>query len=64
MGGKRPLALETHRSWITVRLAEKPDITLRALAAERKACGATASSFAVWSIVANSGLTSKKPARQ
>jgi transposase len=47
MGSKRPFALEAHRSWITARLAEKPDITLRALAAELKARGATASSFAV-----------------
>jgi transposase len=60
MGGKRPFALEAHRSWITVGLTEKPDITLRALAAELKARGATASSFAVWSIVANSGLSFKK----
>ena len=60
MGGKRPFALEAHRGWIKARLAEKPDLTLRALAAELKARGAKASAFAVWSIVANSGLSFKK----
>ena len=65
MGGTRPFVLEAHRRWITVRLAEKTDLTLRALAAELKARGAKASSFAVWSIVADMGLSfKKKPARQ
>ena len=54
--------LEAHRRWITIRLAEKPDLTLRALAAELKARGAKGSSFAVWSIVANTGLSFKKKA--
>ena len=40
MGGTRPFALEAYRRWIIVRLAEKPDLTLRALAAELKARGA------------------------
>jgi transposase len=31
MGGTRPFALEAHRHWITARLVEKPDLTLRAL---------------------------------
>ena len=53
MGGTRPFALEAHRDWITARLAEKPDLTLRALAVELKARGAQGSSFAVWSIVAD-----------
>jgi putative transposase len=60
MGGTRPFVLEAHRRWITVRLAEKPDLTLRALAAELKARGAKGSSFAVWSIVADAGLSFKK----
>ena len=65
MGGMRPFALEAHRRWITVRLAEKPDLTLRALEGELKARGATGSAFAVWSIVADTGLSfKKKPARQ
>lgn len=65
MGGTRPFVLEAHRHWITVRLAEKPDLTLRALAAELRARGARGSAFAVWSIVADTGLSfKKKPARQ
>jgi transposase len=60
MGGKRPFALEAHRSRIITRLAEKPDLTLLALLAELKALGATASSYALWSIVANAGLSFKK----
>jgi transposase len=65
MGGMRPFVLEAHRHWIMARLAEKPDLTLRALAAELKARGAKGSAFAVWSIVADTGLSfKKKPARQ
>jgi transposase len=65
MGGKRPFVLEAHRHWIIARLTEKPDLTLRALAAELKARGAKGSAFAVWSIVADTGLSfKKKPARQ
>ena len=65
MGGRRPFVLEAHRHWITARLAEKPDLTLRALEAELKACGAKGSAFAVWSIVADAGLSyKKKPACQ
>jgi hypothetical protein len=60
MGGTRPFVLEAHRHWITVRLTEKPDLTLRALAAELKARGAKGSAFAVWSIVADAGLSFKK----
>jgi transposase len=57
MGGTRAFTLEAHRHWIIARLAEKPDLTLRALAAELKARGATGSSFAVWNIVADAGLS-------
>ena len=63
MGGTRPFALEAYRRWIIVRLAEKPDLTLRALAAELRARGAKGSAFAVWSIVTNTGLSFKKSLR-
>jgi len=33
MGGKRPFALAGDREWVLARVAQKPDITLRALAA-------------------------------
>ena len=60
MGGKRPFALESHRSWIISRLGEKPDLTLRALEGELKARGAKASAFAVWNIVTDARLIFKK----
>ncbi len=62
MGGKRPFALEGFRDRIKARLVEKPDLTLLALLAELKALGASASSFALWSIVADLGLSFKKNA--
>jgi transposase len=62
MGGTRPFVLEAQRCWIIARLAEKPDLTLRALTAELQARGAKGSAFAVWSIVANAGLSFKKKA--
>ena len=34
MGGNRPYALAGERDWLLARLAEKPDLTLRALVAE------------------------------
>src|SRR6266852_2428077 len=34
MGGHRPYALAAERDWLLTRLAEKPDVTLRALVAE------------------------------
>src|SRR5262249_53626543 len=33
VGGRRPYALASERDWLLARLAEKPDITLRALGA-------------------------------
>jgi transposase len=34
VGGRRPFALAGERAWLLARLAEQPDITLRALGAE------------------------------
>src|SRR5438105_5506934 len=34
MGGHRPLVLAGERDWLLARLAEKPDLTLRAVVAE------------------------------
>jgi transposase len=46
-------------------LAEKPDITLRALGAELAARGIKVSHFAVWHFFVHEGITFKKrPARQ
>ena len=48
VGGRRPYALQGNRDWLLARLAEKPDITLRALAAELADRGIKVSYFAVW----------------
>lgn len=60
MGGKRPFSLEMERPWVLARMAEKPDISLRALLAELRERGVKVSYYAVWHIVRRSGLTSKK----
>ena len=65
MGGKRPFALEAERDWLLKRIAEAPDITLRALAAEIGERGVAVSHYAVWNLLAREGITfKKKPARQ
>ena len=45
VGGRRPYALQGQRSWLLARLAEKPDITLRALATELSERGIKVSYF-------------------
>jgi transposase len=65
MGGRRPFALAPERDWVLARLNEKPDLTLRALAAELEKRGVRVSVTAVWSFCAHEGQTFKqKPARQ
>ena len=64
MGGRRPFALAAHRAWVLSRLAEKPDLTLRALRAELAARGIVVSNYAVWHYLKAQGITfKKKPAR-
>ena len=43
MGGRRPLTLAAELPWITARMAEKSDITLRELLAELRTRGITVS---------------------
>jgi transposase len=65
MGGHRPRSLVGERDWLLRRLAEKPDLTLRAVVAELAARGISASYGAVWRFFAREGITfKKKPARQ
>jgi transposase len=65
MGGRRPYALEGERRWLLSRIAEVPDLTLRALTAELAARGIKVSHYAVWHFLAREGVTfKKKPARQ
>jgi len=65
MGGHRPLLLKSEQGWLVARIAEKPDLTLRAVMAELAARGTPASYGAVWRFFARQGITfKKKPARQ
>src|SRR5271156_428079 len=43
MGGTRPLSLAPHREWLLARIAQKPDLTLRAIEGELNAMGIAAS---------------------
>lgn len=64
MGGRRPFALAAHRDWVLCRVAEKPDLTLRALQAELAERGVVVSNYAVWHFLKAQGITfKKKPAR-
>jgi transposase len=65
MGGNRPYALARERDWLLGRLAEKPDVTLRALLGELAARGVKVSYYAVWHFFEHEGISfKKKPARQ
>ena len=65
MGGHRPRLLMGERDWLLARIAEKPDLTLRAVVAELVGRGVAASYGAVWAFFASEGITfKKKPARQ
>jgi len=65
MGGRRPRRLTGERDWLLARIAEKPDLTLRAVVAELAARGLAASYGAVWRFFAREGITfKKKPARR
>jgi hypothetical protein len=60
----RPYALSSERDWLLKRLAEQPDVTLRALLAELAGRGIKVSYYAVWHSSSTKASVSKKPARQ
>jgi len=62
MGGRRPRRLAGERAWLLARIAEKPDLTLRAVMAELAERGTPASYGAVWRFFASAGITFKKKA--
>jgi transposase len=64
MGGWRQLRLhrEREREWLLARIAEKPDLTLRAVVAELAERGTPASYGAVWRFFKHEGITFKKNA--
>jgi len=65
MGGNRRYVLAGERDWLLGRLAEKPDVTLRALVAELAERGIVVSYYAVWHFFEHEGVSfKKKPARQ
>jgi transposase len=53
MGGWRQLRLQREREWLLARIAEKPDLTLRAVVAELAERGTPASYGAVWRFCGN-----------
>src|SRR5919206_151066 len=60
MGGRRPRRLAGRRDWLLARIAEKPDLTLRALLAELAAEGVKVSHGALWAFFVREGITFKK----
>jgi len=62
MGGHRPPVLAGERDRLLARLAEKPDLTLRAVLAELAQRGVMVSYGAVWAFFAKEGVTFKKKA--
>ena len=65
MGGWRPLRLTGEPAWLLARIAEKPDLTVRAVLAELTERGTPASYGGVWRFFKHEGITlKKKPARQ
>ena len=64
VGGRRPFAVAHEREWLMARIAEKPDLTLRALLVELKERGLAVSYYALWHFLQHEGITfKKKPAR-
>ena len=63
MGGRRPRILASERDWLLARLAEQPDLTVRALAFELRERGyGSVSHNTVWSLLRSAGFSFKKNA--
>jgi transposase len=64
VGGHRPYLVARERDWVLARIAEKPDLTLRALLQELADRGLVVSYFALWNFLQHEGVTfKKKPSR-
>jgi putative transposase len=59
-GPGRPILIGAVADWVRERLKSKPDLTMRALAAELDTRGTPASHDTVWRFVRAEGLTVKK----
>jgi transposase len=62
MGGHRPYLVARERDWVLARIAEKPDLTLRALLQGLAERGLVVSYFALWNFLQHEGVTFKKKA--
>jgi len=60
MGGWKQLLLNREREWLLARIAEKPDLTLRAVVGELAERGTPASYGAVWRFLKREGISFKK----
>lgn len=62
MGGRRRPVLLGEQDWLLARLAEQPDLTVRALAAELAGRGVVVSPNTVWVLLRRAGHRFKKNA--
>lgn len=60
VGGHKPLKLEAERSWVMARLAEQPDLSVRALADELTHRGIVVGHVAVWNLLRSENFSHKK----
>ena len=60
VGGRRGYAVAQERDWLLARIAEKPDLTMRALLLELKERGMVVSYYALWHFLQHEGITFKK----
>ena len=58
----KQMGLQRERDWLLRRIAEKPDLTVRAVVAELAERGTPASYGAVWRFFRHEGITFKKNA--
>jgi len=62
MGSRLPRSLSEQRDWLLARIAEKPDVTLRALVAELEERSVKTSYGSVWRVLKDEGISFKKNA--
>lgn len=62
IGGYRKPLLERERGWILKRIAQKPDLTVRALLAELRERGVVVARDTLWRFLKREGLSFKKNA--
>ena len=63
MGGRRLYLVARERNWVLTLIAEKPDLTLRALLRELADRGLVVSYYALWHFLQHEGVTFKKSLR-